>query len=184
MNTVQPIKDINIINDVADSLNENCVRDYVMFMTGIYSGLRISDILKLKVSDVKGKDHIYLHEMKTGKERTFQINPHLKKIFKEYVADMENWQYLFTSRKGRNKPITRVRAYQVFNKAADQFGLEHIGTHTLRKTFGYHFYQKYDNCEKLQKIFNHSSSNVTLEYIGIEHEEIDRMIKGMNFRRS
>ena len=183
MNTVQPIKDINILNDIADELKEKSHRDFVMFMAGLYSGLRISDILRLKVSDIKGKDHIYIREKKTGKERSLLINPHLKRVFKEYIGAMEDWQYLFTSRKGSNKPITRCRAYVILNEAAEKFGLEHIGTHTLRKTFGYHFYKKYEDAVTLQDLFNHSSEKVTLRYIGIEGEETDKMIKGMNFKR-
>lgn len=50
---------------------------------------------------------------------------------------------------------------------------EKIGTHTLRKTFGYHHYEKFKDVVMLQKIFNHSSTEITLRYIGIEQDEID-----------
>ena len=184
MNTVLPIKDIEVINDIADELKLNRVRDYVLFMTGIYSGSRISDILKLRVKDVRNKDQIYVREEKTGKERRYSINNDLKKIFKEYIQGMEDWQYLFTSRKGSNKPITRVRAWGILNEAAAMYGLEHIGTHTLRKTFGYHFHLKYPTkTVELQKILNHSSEGVTLQYIGVDQEKTDKLIKGMSFKR-
>ena len=58
MNTVQPIRDMNTVMDIARYLKQNNERDYVMFTTGIYSGLRVSDILKLRVKDVRGKDYI------------------------------------------------------------------------------------------------------------------------------
>lgn len=184
MNTVEPIKDIDIINDIADEIKEHCQRDYVMFMVGIYSGLRISDILQLKVKDVRNKEYIYLREDKTEKERMFPINNHLKKILKEYIQGMEDWQYLFISRKGSNKPITRFRAYTILNSVAVSHGLEHIGTHTLRKTFGYHFYQTFPGkIVELQKILNHSSPGVTLRYIGIEQETTDKLMKGLSFKR-
>ena len=48
-----------------------------------------------------------------------------------------------------------------------------VGTHTMRKTFGYHHYQKFKDVAILQKIFNHSSPQVTLRYIGIEQDQID-----------
>ena len=54
-----------------------------------------------------------------------------------------------------------------------------IGAHTLRKTFGYHHYKKYNDIVLLQKIFNHSSPSVTLRYIGIEQDTIDESY--MNF---
>ena len=184
MNTVQPIKDIDIINDIADDLKAVRERDYVLFMIGIYCGPRISDLLKLKVKDVKNKEHIRVREEKTGKERMYPINNHLKKILKDYIQGMEDWQCLFPSRKGSNKPISRNRAYGILNEAAAKYDLEHIGTHTLRKTFGYHFHLKFPNqTVELQKIFRHSSEAVTLRYIGVEQEETDKLIKGLSFKR-
>lgn len=74
MNTVEPIRDMNIVWDVADYLKARNERDYVLFMFGIYTGLRISDILKLRVRDVREKDYVYIRENKTGKEKRFPIN--------------------------------------------------------------------------------------------------------------
>ena len=51
--------------------------------------------------------------------------------------------------------------------------MDSIGTHTLRKTFGYHFYQKYKDLALLQELFNHSAPSVTLRYIGINQDMID-----------
>ena len=68
MNTVEPIRDMGTVNDIADYLKSQCYRNYVMFVFGIYSGLRISDILRLRVRDVRGKKDVYIREKKTGKE--------------------------------------------------------------------------------------------------------------------
>ena len=48
-----------------------------------------------------------------------------------------------------------------------------VGTHTLRKTFGYHHYQKFKDVAVLQKIFNHYSPQITMRYIGIDQDMID-----------
>ena len=77
MNTVQPIRDMNTVMDIARYLKQNNERDYVMFTIGIYSGLRVSDILKLRVKDVRGKDYIAMREKKTKKEKRFIINKNL-----------------------------------------------------------------------------------------------------------
>lgn len=82
MNTVQPIRDMNTVMDIARYLKQNNERDYVMFTTGIYSGLRVSDILKLRVKDVRGKDYIAMREKKTKKEKRFIINKNLKRYWK------------------------------------------------------------------------------------------------------
>jgi integrase len=62
------------------------------------------------------------------------------------------------------------------NTAADKVGLDEIGTHTLRKTFGYLFYQKTKDVAQLQELFNHSAPSVTLRYIGINQDVMDKAI--------
>ena len=74
MNTVEPIRDLETVLDIADYLKIKNQRDYVMFMFGIYSGLRISDILKFRVRDVRDKDFISQREKKTRQEKRVPIN--------------------------------------------------------------------------------------------------------------
>lgn len=169
---VQPIRSIAKIEEVKEVLREQSERNYFLFVMGINSGLRISDMLKLKVSDVRGKTHIKLQEEKTEKFKRFKINASLQKEIERYIEGMEDDDYLFPSRTG-DAPITRIQAYRILNQAADKVGLEEIGTHTMRKTFGYHFYQKTKDVALLQEIFNHSAPSVTKRYIGISQDEID-----------
>ena len=85
MNTVEPIRDMDLVMDVADFLKAKNERDYVMFMFGIYTGLRISDILQFRVRDVRGKDAVYIREEKTGKEKRFPINSELEPIIRNFT---------------------------------------------------------------------------------------------------
>lgn len=183
MNTVEPIRDIELVNDIADYLKIKNERDYVLFMTGIYSGLRISDILMLRVRDVKDKDHIYIREKKTGKEKRFIIHEELQEILGEYIQNKQDYEHLFKSRKGLNNPITREHAYAILNNAAKIFGLESIGTHTMRKTFGYFLYQETKDAITIKEIFNHSDISTTLRYIGVNQDHKDKVIKKLSFRR-
>lgn len=173
--TVQPIRSKVKIEEVKQILKERSKRDYFLFVMGINCGLRISDMLQLKVKDVLGKEYIRINEDKTDKPKRFKINAYLQSEIEAYAADMNSDGYLFPSRKG-NKPITRVQAYRILNKVAEEVGLEEIGTHTLRKTFGYHFYKKTKDVAMLQDIFNHSAPSVTKRYIGISQDEIDQAI--------
>lgn len=132
MNTVEPIRDMGTVNDIADYLKSQCYRNYVMFVFGIYSGLRISDILRLRVRDVRGKKDVYIREKKTGKEKSFPINPELRPILNEYIKDKADYEYLIKSAKGENKAISRQQAYDILSKAGKKFGISKIGTHTLR----------------------------------------------------
>lgn len=69
----------------------------------------------------------------------------------------------------------RSIVYRFLNEAVNTLNLEvgAIGTHTMRKTFGYHHYKKFNDIALLQRILNHSSPAITLRYIGISQEEID-----------
>ena len=71
--------------------------------------------------------------------------------------------------------MQRFAAYYIVRSACKEAGLqEKVGTHTMRKTFGYHHYRKFKDVAILQKIFNHSSPEITLRYIGIEQDEIEK----------
>jgi len=181
MNFVQPIRNLEVIEGIKRYLKEKNERDYIMFIIGIYTGLRISDLLQLKVGDLK-KDRITLREAKTQKLKSMAIHPELKRAIKSYLADKQDHEYLIKSRKGKNKPIKREQAYRILRQAADEFGLESIGTHTLRKTFGYHFHKMSNNSEMLRKIFNHSDVSITREYIGIEQDTIDQAIFKLSYK--
>ena len=179
MEFVQPIRDIKQIETIKKLLKQQSLRDYCLFVLGINSGLRISDLLKLKVSDVsergKVKDRIRLREKKTNKFKDFPISDNAKKAIKEYLQTRiinEN-EPLFISRKNKGF-LMRQRAYWILNEAARSIGIkEKIGTHTLRKTFGYHAYKNGYDIEIIQKLFNHSSPSITLRYIGITQDKLD-----------
>jgi integrase len=183
MNTVEPIRESDKVEDVMDILKKSNDRDYVLFLTGIYTGLRISDILQLKVRDVRDQDFIRIIEKKTGKERRFPIHRELKRVFHEYIPGKEDYEYLFKSRQCRNKPISRMRAYQVLNQAAGKLGLKNIGTHTMRKTFGYFLYQQTKDLAAIKTILNHSDMSYTLRYIGIAQEKTNEIIKQLTFKK-
>ena len=77
-----------------------------------------------------------------------------------------------------NEPITRIQAYRIITEACLKAGITcKIGTHTLRKTFGYHFYQEKKDIALLQTIFNHSTPSVTMRYIGINQDIIDSSLQ-------
>ncbi|MEC1023562.1 tyrosine-type recombinase/integrase [Bacillus paralicheniformis] len=181
MNEVQPIREKRHINALKKALRG---RDLLLFVLGINSGLRISDIRMLKVGDVRDKDFVTIEEKKTGKKKRFFFNSAIKKAVAELVpANASDDDWLFPSRKG-NQPITRVRAYGILNEAVERAGLkEKIGTlgcHSLRKTFGYHAYKNGTDLSLLQSIFNHSRQSVTLRYIGINQDRIDEVYANVN----
>jgi integrase len=173
MEYVQPIRDKAKIEEIKSTLKRKSYRDYLLFTLGINTGLRISDLLQLKVEDVRNKTHIKIKEKKTGKTKRFKLNIPTIEIINEYTYGLEDHHHLFESARS-DKPISRIQAYRILNGAAKEVGLDEIGTHTLRKTFGYHFYQKTKDIALLQELFNHSAPSVTLRYVGINQDIMDR----------
>ncbi|WP_313804801.1 site-specific integrase [Cytobacillus sp.] len=179
MKTVQPIRDVAMIAAMKEVLMRQHYRNYFLFVLGINTGLRISDLLALKVGDVRNKSHIVITEQKTGKMKRFKINNELQQHISKFTINKDKATYLFQSRRGQDR-IHRVQAWKILNTAAKEVGLSEIGTHTLRKTFGYHFYQKYKDVAVLQQIFNHSSPAVTMRYIGINQDIMDEAVDGFS----
>lgn len=177
MAEVQPIRDKKTIESMKTALLKQSYRDYMIFVIGINTGFRISDLLRLKVSDVKDKTHITLLEAKTGKSNRMVIKDELIEVINNYIQNMEDDEYIFKSQKGNNQHIGRVQAYRILNKAATTIGITEFGPNSLRKTFGYWHYSNHKDVATLQTIFNHSSEIVTLRYIGLTSEKIDESVK-------
>jgi integrase len=188
LKTVEPIREIKQIQAMRTVLRDQSVRNELLFVLGINSGLRISDILGLKAGDVfrtssKPHDDLTIVEKKTGKTKRFYLGDTVKKLLERYYQQERPGMddYLFPSRKHTGRPIRRERAWEILNQAAELVGLVdrdndgklvsgRIGTHTLRKTFGYHAYRSGVDLALLQDLFNHSSERTTLRYIGITEE--------------
>ena len=177
-NRVEPIRDPEKIREMKEYLLHKSYRDYFLFVFGINSGLRISDILPLRVMDVKYTEHLNIREKKTKNIRKIKMTSSLKSEIEKYIKYKADSDYLFPSRKG-NRPIGREAAWRIINEAARAVEIEgSIGTHTLRKTFGYHFYQQYKDVAMLQEILGHSSPSITLRYIGINDDMVDKALDG------
>ncbi|HFE9694665.1 TPA: tyrosine-type recombinase/integrase [Enterococcus faecalis] len=176
MINVKPIKDKEVLNQFGKELQKgkHGKRDYLIMAIGIKTGLRISDILNLKVSDVKNKTQTEIIEIKTGKKRTVHLKSLTSNIIdylnSEHSAESE---WLFPSPTDNTKHLASHQYYKILQKIANNLGLDYIGTHTLRKTFSYFFLkQNKGDIVTLMKILNHSSQAVTLRYAGIEEEDI------------
>lgn len=122
----------------------------MLFVLGTNCGLRISDLLSLNVGDVRNKTHIQIVEKKTGKFKKFPINNRLKPMLEDFVKGRRNAEPLFLSH-WRHR-LDRVTAYYLIRDACEKAGLqEKIGTHSMRKTFGYHHYKQFKDVVILQK---------------------------------
>lgn len=179
---VEPIKDKSRVREIMNKLEMSSPRNAVMVGLGIYCGLRISDILNLKVKDVRKKWNLRIKQQKTGKYIEFVLNRELKKIIDSYTKDMKETDYLIKSRVGENKPISRTQAYRIMQDIQEEFNLDKMGCHSTRKTFAYWMYM--DNKKDIglvQKALGHQSSATTLAYIGMDKERLNEAIKKIRY---
>lgn len=181
----EPLKDeyeIELVRRMIRDHTKEPLRNLIIFNLGINNGIRTNDILKLKISDVWGKEYTTIRESKTGKQREIRLNvANLQNDIKEYVGNMK-WDdntYLFRSYKDPNKPIQTVAIYRMFKRINKVSGgqLPHLTAHSMRRTFGYQYYKKTHDIVTLMKLFNHSKQAITLRYIGIEREEIRNSLR-------
>lgn len=166
-------------------------RNALMFVIGINVGLRASDLLELKWSQIFDEDGnvvngITVKEEKTEKFRTFYLNDSCKTAFIEYChgKKMNQDEYVFSSRKG-NGHIEVRPAGLILKNAAKAVGIKYnVGTHSMRKTFGYWQLKAHKDdalflCH-LQEMFNHSSPQITLRYCGLAEEEMEQYYNDVN----
>src|SRR5699024_4606408 len=137
--------------------DKNAERDVFLFLIGINSGLRMSDIVKLKKKDIISSKNPRIVEQKTGKTRILYLSS-LQGLIQDYTKDLEPEDYLFPSTKGNHLKVNMVK--QIFQKVTKLLGRDDIGTHTLRKTFGYLYYKKTKDVATFMEIFGHSSEKI------------------------
>lgn len=185
--TVEPIRDKTKIKQMYQFLKGKDPKYGLLFKFGLNTGLRISDILPLRVKNILNdsgefRDYLVLKEMKTGKEKKIKLNTTLRKNIKEYIKQqgLSSESYLFPSTKGDY--IGRIQAYRVLKEASNVIGVENFGTHSLRKTWGYWTYKisRY-NIGLIMDTFNHSSQNITLRYIGVSQDQKDELYSLVQF---
>jgi Site-specific recombinase XerD len=204
--TSEPIKNMEDIKTIINYLlSTHQYRNCMLFIVGIHTGLRISDIRELKFndfinSDCTFKDEIVVFEKKTRNTRKSKSNRHIpihndvKKIIALYLNNTQNVtlnDYMFTSESNNgskaNKPMSRQAIDNMLKDVIiDKLHINiHCSTHMLRKTFSYHtIMQAKDKSraiQQLQLLLGHSSQLCTLRYAGITDDELAQTYKDLYF---
>ncbi|WP_300463820.1 tyrosine-type recombinase/integrase [Desulfobacula sp.] len=177
---VEPIRKIKDVNLIKTMLKDK-PRDYALFITGINTNLRASDILNIKVHQVHGAkpgDELTLNEIKTKKPRRITLNratiaaiqPLLKQMQANGALELEG--PLFRGQRGNGLTVPSLsRLVKKWCQDANLKG--NYASHTLRKTWGYHQRVTFGvGLPELMVCFNHSSQRQTLDYLCIQPEEI------------
>ncbi len=194
MNFVEPIRDRKKIAQIKNLLRgQRRYRDLLLFVVGINTALRISDLLQLRVVHLMDdRQHIkrrfWIREQKRGKRHEITINNSIREVLEEFleaysgIADNPK-HFLFFNTKINNYavPIKRGQAWKVITTICQQVGLSgNFGTHSLRKTWGYHARMQGVDLALIMHKLNHESIAYTKRYLGITDDELQAVVQKLN----
>ena len=173
---VDPIKNLKDIKSIKKMLQDS-PRDYALFVMGINTNLRASDLVAVTVCQVRTLqtgDDLVLTERKTGKERRITLNKAVVDAIKNHLAssELDDTDPLFRSRKGGRLSIPSIhRLVKGWCAAINLKG--NYGSHSLRKTWGYHQRVTFGaDLPTLMTCFNHSTQRQTLKYLCVQPGEL------------
>lgn len=195
---IRPIKNEHDLKLVQETLLDNFRygrRNYTIFQLGMMTMLRVSDVLKLKYQDIYDeagnvKDEAYVVDKKTNKPNKLYVKKartDLSAYQHWLTVNQINSEWLFPSLKPNptayipDNHINERQFYRIMYKVADLTGINHLGTHTMRKTGAYKVYEQTHNIALVMKLLNHSSEAMTLAYLGLDQTTIETALDNIDF---
>lgn len=175
----KPLRTQDQINDVLFYLRRTRYpeRDTFLFLLGINTGLRCSDIVRLKIGTLRHSKRPEITEKKTGKKMTLFLD-NVQDIVIEYTDGKDDDDWAFPSSYDSSKYISVQNVYKLFKRIDEQLGRIGLTTHTMRRTFGLWYYRKTKNIYYLMELFSHSSQAITMRYIGLTEDELGDSLEG------
>ncbi len=166
-------------------------RDTALFTLGVLSGFRITELLSVRIKDVQQHGQIVervtverRHMKRKLQSRTVILHPKAKLAVQVWLdsmtksIDVSPEHYLFKSRKGQNRPISRIQALRILKEAFDSCEMTgKLGTHSMRKTFANNVHEKLDrDLVKTQRALGQKNITTTIRYLSFRDAEIDEAI--------
>lgn len=190
---VEPIKDFQQQKQVEDTLLHHFKqgrRNYTIWRLGMKTLLRVGDVLALKYSDVYDTDGKVKHEVTIHDEKTKKLNTLRLYLAEDELNKYHDWlvengiksEYLFPSSQDTSEHVSKKMYYKVMHTVGDWLGMDNLGTHSMRKTGAYRFYEA--NGHELlpvMKMLNHSSQEMTMAYLGLDKETMDEKLSKVNW---
>jgi integrase len=194
MNFVEPIRDRKKIAQIKNQLRGQCrFRDLLLFVVGINTALRISDLLQLRIGHFideqrRIKQRFWIHEQKRGKRHEVVLNNSIRETFEEYLAaypgvdeDPDHFIFFNTKTNDFSASIKRGQAWKAITSICREVGVRgNFGTHSLRKTWGYHARMQGVDLALIMHQLNHESVAYTKRYLGITDDELQAVSQRLN----
>ena len=201
MKGCRPLTEEEVGQVLAAFQGANAARERALFLLGVRSGFRISELLSLRLCDVCPRGQVAQrisvarrHMKKKVEGRSVLLHPEARVALEEWIMELErrgqaqSEGFVFRSRKGNGqggaegaKALSRVQAFRLLRAAFERAGVEgSVATHSMRKTFANRVYERLGrDLLKTQKALGHKNINSTVSYLSFRQEEIDEAILGM-----
>jgi len=190
MRGCRPLADSEV-KAVSDSFSGRYAsRDRALFILGVRTGFRVSELLSVRVRDILQANRIVerltvrRRNVKRRTEgRTVLLHPEAKAAVRTWLDELQAdgagpMTYLFRSHKGRNRPISRQAAHGVLKAAYLAAGITgNLGTHSMRKTFAHKVHEALGrDIFRTQKALGHRQVETTIKYLSFDESDIDAAI--------
>lgn len=179
MAEVQAVKNLDTVKLISHLLDRHYGQQMAdIWNVGLNLALRITDLLSVQFTDIQDQ-RLLLKEGKTGKLANIKLNQKTIEITNRIRRQHPDHTYLFQSYRNQRAgnlppaPLSRRYVSRAFALIGEDVGID-LGTHSMRKTRGYHLYKSTKDIARVMKMLRHSSEGVTLRYIGITQEDIDK----------
>ena len=187
MATTEPIRNKKQVRQLTDYyLNRRQTRNHVLVVLGIYTALRISDLLRLRWDDVydfencRIRTSVTITEKKTRKVKTFALNKDAVRALTLLAKQSARQGAFLIENPQTKKAISRIQAYRIIRTAAESLQLPtRVSCHSLRKTFGYHAWKSGVSPAVIMDIYNHSSLQTTRRYLGVNQDDKNAVYLGL-----
>jgi integrase len=198
MDFVEPIRDKKKLSQIKNQLEgAKRYRDLLLLVVGINTALRISDLLQLRIGDFIDEqgmiqERFSIREEKRDKRNVVVINASIREAMEKFllaypdITQNADHYVFFSTRNSKTyrnfaRPISRIQAWRLIAEMCENVGLNgNYGTHTLRKTWGYHARQNGVPLELIMAKLNHSNIAMTKRYLGITDDELQAIAEGLN----
>ena len=194
MNFVEPIRDREKIAQIKNLLRgQERFRDLLLFVVGINTALRISDLLQLQILhfiDEQGyiRQRFWIKEQKWGKRQEVVVNESIREVLEEYLAAYPrigekpgNFVFFNPKNNHYSRPIKRGQSWKFITSICSEVGLHgNFGTHSLRKTWGYHARMSGVDLALIMHKLNHNSIAYTKRYLGVTDDKLQAVVQRLN----
>ena len=194
MNFVEPIRDRKKIAQIKNLLRgQERYRDLLLFVVGVNTALRISDLLELRIGHFlddrrRIRQRFWIKEQKRGKRHEVVVNESIREALEEYLAaypgigeKLENFVFFNPRTNNYSHPIKRGQGWKFITSICREVGLRgNFGTHSLRKTWGYHARMSGVDLALIMHQLNHNSIAYTKRYLGVTDDELQAVAQRLN----